>query len=130
MTISVTPNANGTITITCGGESVTVGTPSASPKKDEFDDVYLWPNDGAVANIVAGGKAEIKVVPVRSAKDLPKAIKEQHDLHARAPKPTILQFHVAGAQSLSVESINKALSDLGNPAWMGTQIKLTGPRDE
>ena len=45
-------------------------------------------------------------------------------------QPTIFQFHVQTSEPLSVEKINKALSDLGNPKWMGTQIKLTGPGDE
>jgi hypothetical protein len=135
MTLSVTRNSNGTITIECGGDSLTIAPPVASdtphPKQEASGEIpVLWPNGGATASIVADGKAKTEVVLVPSVDDLLRAIREQHDLHVEAPKPTIFQFHVKGTEPLSVEKINKALSDLGNPDWMGTQIKLTGLRDE
>ena len=130
MTLSVSPNSNGTITITCGNDSVTIGAPAA-PKQEASTEVpVLWPNYGATASIVAGGKTKTKVIGVPSVDDLLKAIREQHDLHIQAPEPIVFQFHVHGSEPLSVEEINKALSDLGNPEWMGTQIKLIGPSDE
>ena len=136
MTLSVKPNKNGTITIECGGESVTIAAPDASatspqsPQDTSGGIPILWPNGGATASIVARGKVKTEIVPVVAVDDLLKTIKEKHDLHAKAQKPIIFQFHVNGDKPLSVEKLNKALSDLGNPGWMGTQIKLTGLRDE
>lgn len=136
MTLRVIPNKNGTITIECGGESVTIGAPdppatSPQPQQDGSGGIpALWPNGGATASIIDNGKAKTEIVPVRSADDLLRTIQEKHDLHAKARKPIIFQFHVNGDKPLSIERINKALSDLGNPDWMGTQIKLTRLRDE
>jgi hypothetical protein len=136
MTLSVSPNSDGTITITCGNDSVTIDMRATSKREASAPPLWptsgtvLWVNSGATAAIVAGGKAKTKVIRIPSGYDLLKAIREQHDLHIQTPEPTIFQFHVQGSEPLSVEEINKALSDLGNPEWMGTQIKLTGPGDE
>lgn len=135
MSLSVTRHDDGTITIECSGDSITLAaSPSAGtaqPKQQADDDIpVLWPNGGATASIVADGKAELKIVRVPSVDELLIAIKEQHDRHAVAAKPTLFQFYVQGSTPLQVEALNKALSDLGNPDWMGTQIKLTGRDDE
>jgi hypothetical protein len=66
------------------------------------------------------------VIKVPSKDDLLKAIVEQHRLHGQDAEPTIFQFDVEGPEALSVEEVNKTFSDLGNPDWMVTQIKLTG----
>jgi hypothetical protein len=125
VTISVTPNNDGTITVTCGNDSVIIGTP-AKPKTASPEPPILWPNGGAVATLIADKKAKTVVVRVPPRKDLAKAITEQHKLHKGKPTPTIFQFQVEGTKPVSVEKINKTLSDLGNPDWMGTQIMLTG----
>lgn len=131
MTISVTPNSDGTITVSCGNDSVTIGAAAAPKQQDASADIpILWPNHGATASIVADGKAKVMVIRVPPENDLLKAIKEQHELHSREPELTIFQFDVEGAEPLSVEEINRTLTDLGNPDWMVTQIKLTWPRDE
>src|SRR5260370_6655931 len=127
MTLSVTRNSNGTITIECGGDSLTIALPVASgtphPNRGTSGKIpVLWTNGGATALIVDSGKAKTKIVPVLSEDELLRAIREQHDLHAKAPKPTIFQFHIKGEETLRVEKINKALSDLGDPSWMGAQI--------
>jgi hypothetical protein len=127
MTLSVSSNSNGTITITCGNDSITIGAPDP-PKQVEIPP--LWPHSGPAASIIAGKKVKTKVIRVPSGDDLLNAIRKQHDLHIQASEPIIFQFHVQGSEPLSVEKINKALSDLGNPEWMGTQIKLTGLGDE
>jgi hypothetical protein len=130
MTISVTPNSDGTITVTCGNDSITIGA-AAAPKQNASADIpILWPNHGATASIVADGKAKTMVIRVSPENDLMKAIREQHELHSREPEPIIFQFHVEGSEPLSVEKINEALSEIGNPDWMVTQIKLIGLRDE
>jgi hypothetical protein len=130
MTLSVSPNNDGTITITCGNDSVTIGAPASSRPQGSADIPILWPNGGATASIVAGGNAKMHVIRVRSGDDLVKAIKAQHALHVQVSEPAIFQFHVQTSEPLSVEEINRTFSDLGNPDWMGTQIKLTGPADE
>jgi hypothetical protein len=130
MTLSVSPNGDGTITITCGNDSVTIGAPASSKPQASTDIPVLWPNGGATASIVAGGKAKLNVIRVPSGDDLLKVIREQHDLHVQASEPTIFQFLVQTSEPLNVEEINRTFSDLGNPDWMGTQIKLTGPSDE
>jgi hypothetical protein len=136
MTISVTRNSNGTITIACGGETMTIAGSTASdppvqPQQASGEIApFLWPNHQTTAAIVAGGKAKTEIVIVPSVEALLKAIREKHDLHAKAQKPIIFQFHVMGDKPLRVESINKVVSDLGHPDWMGMQIKLTGLRDE
>jgi hypothetical protein len=136
MTLSVTPNKNGTITVECGGESVTIAAPNASgtsPQPQQGasgEPPVLWPNGGATASIIDNREVKTEIVPVPSVVDLPRIIQEKYDLHAKAKTPIVFQFHVKGDNPLSVERINKALSDLGNPEWMGTQFKLTGLRDE
>ena len=47
---------------------------------------------------------------------------------AKAAKPVILQFNVKADKPLQIGNINKVLSDLGHPDWMGMIINLTGPR--
>ncbi|MBZ9772320.1 hypothetical protein [Mesorhizobium sp. CO1-1-8] len=130
MSLSMSPNPDGTITVTCGTDSLTIAPPIAPKPRTSADIPVLWPNGGATASIIAKGNAKIRTVPVPSGNDLVKAIKEQYTLYVEASEPTVFQFHVNGSGTLSVEEINKALSDLGNPEWMGTQIKLTGPHDE
>jgi len=120
MTLSVTRNSNGTITIECGGDSLTILTIASSvasdtphPKQEASGEIpVLWPNGGATASIVANGKAKTEVVLVPSVADLLSAIRQQHDLHLEGSKPTIFQFHVKGNEPLSVGKINDVLSDL------------------
>src|SRR5664280_2520411 len=77
MTLSVSPNSNGTITITCDNDSVTIGAPAAPKLDGSAETPILWPNSGATASIVAGGKAKTKVIRVPSGDDLLTAIREQ-----------------------------------------------------
>lgn len=135
VSLSVTRHDDGTITIECSGDSITLAASpaagAAQPKQHAEDDIpVLWPNGGATASIVADGTAERIIIRVPSVDELLSAIKEQHDRHAMAAKPTLFQFYVQGTTPLQVEALNKALSDLGNPEWMGTQFKLTGRHDE
>jgi len=135
MTISVTRNSNGTLTITCGSETVTLGSsPSLDavpqPTRASDEPPVLWPNDQHTASIIATGKAKIEIVSVRSVDDLQNEIRKVHALHSETQKPTIFQFDVNSDKPLQIRGVNKVVSDLGYPEWMGMQIKLTGPRDE
>ncbi|MDX1053356.1 hypothetical protein GOL41_26960 [Sinorhizobium medicae] len=130
MSITVTSNSDGTITVKCGSDMVTVGV-SASSNADASPGIpILWPPSGVTASIVAEGKARALVVPVPSANGLAQAIRDQHDLYANEQETTIFQFDVQGSEPLAVQELGKVLSDLGNPGWMGTQIRLTGDRHE
>jgi hypothetical protein len=128
MTITVTNDSDGTITVTCGGETIKIGGPTPSDPKASGSIPIFWPNDGHTASIIAGGKAKTKIISVASVEELPKAIRENHALHAKAAKPVILQFNVKADKPLQIGNINKVLSDLGHPDWMGMIINLTGPR--
>lgn len=130
MSITVTSNNDGTITVKCGTDTVTVGVSAPSNADASPGIPILWPPSGVTASIVAEGKAKTLVVPVASANGLAQAIRNQHDLHANVKETTIFQFDVQGSEPLAVEELNKVLSDLDNPAWMGTQIRLTGDRHE
>ena len=135
MSLTITRNNNGTITVACGNDSITIGglalgnTPP-NPRQDVWIDPYILPdNNGTAASIVARDKAKTKIVSVPSVDDLPRIMREMHDLHAPTPEPTIFQFHVKANKPLSIESYKKVIFDLGNPDWMGTEIKLTGLDD-
>ena len=125
MSITVTANGNGTLTIQCGGESIIVGAPL--PKKpDEPDIPVLWPSGGATANIIATGKAKTVTVEVASARLLREAIEEQYKKRGVTSDSTVFDFNVGGTDPLDIDNVNQVLKDLGHPEWMGTQIRLTG----
>ncbi|MGJ5176378.1 hypothetical protein ACQR16_23415 [Bradyrhizobium oligotrophicum] len=128
MTITVTPNPNGTITISCGTESMIIGAASGTPKAPDTPIPILWPNPGPAASIIAERKQKTTIVHVPSNRDLLRMIMEQHELNRLNQKPTIFEFHVQGEEPLSVEEVSKAFADLGNPDWMIAQIKMTGGR--
>lgn len=130
MSITVTSNNDGTITVKCGTDTVTVGASTPSNPGASQPIPILWPPSGTTASIVAEGTAKTVVVAVASASGLAEAIRAQHDLHANVRVKTIFQFDVHGSEPLVVEEIDKALFDLGNPDWMGTQIRFMGDRHE
>ncbi|MER9002616.1 hypothetical protein NKI15_03150 [Mesorhizobium sp. M0862] len=130
MSITVTPNTDGTVTIQCGTESITIGA-QTPPKQTAAPDIpILWPAGGVTASIVAGGKARTIEVDVASANGLADAIRGQYDQYIATPEETLFQFDVKGTEPLKIGEFNKALSALGNPEWMGAQIRLTGDRNE
>jgi hypothetical protein len=130
MSITVTSNTDGTITVKCGTDTVTVGVSAPSNAGASPSIPILWPPSGVTASIVAEGKAKTLVVPVPTANGLTQAIRDQHDLYANVQETTIFQFDVQGSVPLAVEELNKVLSDIGNPGWMGIQIRLNGDRNE
>lgn len=136
MSLSITRNNNGTITVACGNDSITIGDPAAAnappnPQQPAWVDPYILPdNNGTAASIVWRGQAKTEIVSVPSVDDLPRLVRKMHDLHAPAQKPTIFQFHVKADKALNIETFNKAISDVGNPDWMGAEIKLMGLDDE
>jgi hypothetical protein len=134
MTLTVKPNKNGTITISCGDESITIAAPvpagDPEPQRGPFSyrPVVLPRNDAAAASIVADGKAKTEVVIVASEDDLLREIRERYG--RGAPEPTILQFYLGTDEFLNVGKINKAFADSGNPDWAGIQIMPGGVGDE
>ncbi|AGS25801.1 hypothetical protein [Rhizobium etli] len=129
MSITVTSNADGTLTIQCGTDIVIVSAPV--PKQSAAPDIpVLWPPGGVAASIIARGNARTIIINVPSADGLTDAIKTQFDEFAKAPKDTLFQFDVKGTEPLKVDELNKAISELGDPDWMGMQIRLIGDQNE
>lgn len=129
MSLSVTHNGDGTVTVTCGGDSVTMSLPARAGTRSS-DGPTLWPNDRVTASLILEDRAKTKVIDVASANDVIKAIKGQHDLYRLAAEPTLFEYRVKGSSPLEIGKIKEALLDLGDPEWMGTQIKLMGSTDE
>lgn len=130
MTLTVKANSNGTITISCGDESITIAAPvpagDPGPQRQplSFRPVVLPPNGGAAASIVSDGKAKTEVVIVGSEDDLLKKIRERYGWNASGS--TIFQCFVGTDELLNVGKINKAFSDIGDPDWAGIQIMTGG----
>ncbi|MDX1188954.1 hypothetical protein GOL88_28820 [Sinorhizobium medicae] len=124
MGLTVKPNVDGTITIKCGGNSVTIPAPATGLQP-------IWsPGSGASTSIIANGKAKTKVVQIPNANDLVEAIKREHKCHSGECEPTVFQFEIGGTEPVDIEAIDKTLSNLSGSQWMGIQFKLTGNRNE
>lgn len=130
MSITITPNTDGTITVRCGSESVTVGA-QQPPKQTSAPGIpILWPPGGVTASIVKNGKARIISVDVASADMLSDAIRDQYSQYISAPETILFEFSVKGTEPLDIGEFNKVFSDLGDPDWMGAQIRLAGDHNE
>src|SRR5687768_4411584 len=98
MSLTVQPNVDGTITIKCGGSSVTLPAPTTGALPP------IWsPGGGASTSIIADGKAKTKTMQLATANELAQAIKNAHKSHDDALEPTLFLFEIGGTEPIDID---------------------------
>jgi hypothetical protein len=154
MSLVVNTNPDGTFTVTCGAESVTVGRPSPQGtivaggggvattlvrnKKKKPPEPSSWPiipgGGGVSTTIVAPvDPDEIKNIHVQSLDQILASIEAHHTAAAKenatAP-PVLLRFHVPNGKSVDMAPVSKTMRALGARSNLRTEILFRGSSNE
>ena|ERR1700728_4326975 len=130
MSLTVKDNKNGTLTISCGDESITIGDPSPPPANTVALPPPIRDPSSDRTSIVAGDDHPTEIVTVPSIDQLPDVLRAMHGKYALSQAPVMLQLLVKADKPLIVGSIKKELAEVSKLSGMRTQIKFTGRSDD
>jgi hypothetical protein len=153
MSLVVNTNADGTFTVTCGAESVTVGRPSGQggiiaggggvattlirtkrPKR-EPSSWPIIPGGGGVATTIVKLTApnDIKDIHVLNAAEILASIKAHRPTAAKAKapgQPVLLRFHVPYGTSLDMAPVSQTMRALGTHSTLRAEVLFADQSDE
>ena len=153
MSLVVNTNSDGTFTVTCGAESVTVGRPSGQgsiitggggvattlirtrrPKR-EPSSWPIIPGGGGVATTIVklADPDDIKDIHVQSAAEILESIKAHRPTAAKAKvrgQPVLLRFHVPHGTSLDMAPVSQTMRALGAQSTLRAEVLFSDQSDE
>jgi hypothetical protein len=153
MSLVVNTNPDGTFTVTCGAESVTVGNPSPQGtivaggggvattlvrKKKKPPEPSSWPiipGGGGVSTTILArvDPNEIKNIHVQSLDQILASIEAHHTAAAKenaAAPAVLLRFHVPNGKSLDMAPVSKTMRALGAQSNLRAEILFKGSSNE
>lgn len=153
MSFVVNTNPDGTFTVTCGAESLTVGRPSGQgpiitggggvattlirtkrPKQGPSSWPII-PGGGGVATTIVKliDPDDIKEIHVQSAAEILASIKAHRPIAAKAKadgQPVLLRFHVPHGTSLDMAPVSKTMRALGKQSALRAEVLFADQGDE
>jgi hypothetical protein len=153
MSLVVNTNPDGTFTVTCGAESLTVGRPSEQrpiipggggvattlvrtkrPKQGPSS-WSIIPGGGGVATTIVRliDPSDIKNIHVQSSADILKSIKAHRPTAPGAnagEQPILLRFHVPHGTSLDMAPVSKTMRALGKQSALRAEVLFADQDDE
>jgi hypothetical protein len=129
MSITVVKNPNGTVTVSCGGDSVVVGTPSGGPTGAGGTSPYpnVTPSGGGVTAYMlahrpkATVKTRDRATAAQIAAALRAGIKTARKSHS-PEAPLILRFGVRSGKPLDLSKVCETLREVDEKTGLACEI--------